>query len=251
MENPAPEVTPPPTAQTAPTVAPVAPATELPLGAVPTDTLPALPQRTRRQTTILGGEIFAAGALLASLMYLTAKILIDVHTLNLPLVLMASYVSAPLSGALGAVLAFRVHRFALNRKVPEISPWVWIALFFVFGWVNLVLFFTHFMHQRVLERGERWVKFAILYFLAAVGICIFGATTRTDWVAAVSVLTAAGAMCFCCNTLLINVVQTLASRKQLAPLPSENFQFSLGSLFIVVFCSAAWVTGLVAMLKRH
>ena len=204
---------------------------------------------TRREVTLRGGVLFALGAFVVSLVYVIAKILLDVGHVSLPTLLFLSYITIPWSGLIGAVLAFRSCRYAVTRSVPDISPWILLVAVILLQWVIIVPLFFHTLRKRVLEKSERYAISPVVFFILAAPICV-GAAAGSSADSIFFMLLALVPQWFCCDTLLINRLGAVAKARELAPLPSEHFQFSLGTLSLVIFCGAAWVTGLVTLVKN-
>jgi hypothetical protein len=206
------------------------------------------PLKTRREVTIMGAQLFALGAFITILIFLSTRVVTDFHSLEFGPVFLFAYIVIPLSASVGAIISFRTCRTAIEGNVAAISVGLWVVSFLVLGWFTILYYFAHTLRTNVLLKDQQKLGSAVFYFVLMLMISVAVGYSR-DRSAYLVLLYGILASWFCCDTLLVNLLRTMRSKGELAPLPTIKFQFSLATLMMVMLVGGGWITGLVAMLK--
>ena len=183
-------------------------------------------KKTRRDCTILGMQVFAAGMAGALLVVWTAPLAMlavgkhhegaDTPVGIIRRLFAVSVIAVPPAVAFGALAGFETYRLAVGsvpwRRTGSLITW-WLPLF----WGLVLLLF------------------------AGVNTCVepeFGLCFGPILALLLS------------NSILVNVIVRWRDRGQLAAPVSHKFQYSLGTLLIFVLGLGAWLTALVKIFGR-
>lgn len=213
---------------------------------------PLPPKLTRRDCALFGAKVFAAG-MAAVLLLVALHGLLSRLGAGAPLrpaivtLLQGLVIAVPPAVLLGVVAGFELYRLAVgSREWRPVNFVVWAFVFLLLCLLALPCYLQYRQREKLIVEGEQDTGLTPILYALFLGYVVV-AVARQSQVEAL--ICGAFLAPFICDWLLVRCLARWRNAGRLAEPASHVFQYSLGTLLLLVLGLGAWMTALVVMFE--